>query len=97
MDTFEKIYEVVRQVPFGMVTTYGKVAQLSGINNARLVGYALSILQANTEIPWHRIVNRDGEISYREGAGPSLQKTMLESEGVVFNKKGCINLEIYRW
>ena len=97
MDTFENIYEVVRQVPFGMVTTYGKVAQLSGINNARLVGYALSRLQANTEIPWHRIVNRDGAISYREGAGPSLQKTMLESEGVVFSKEGCINLERYRW
>ena len=97
MYAFENIYEVVKLVPFGMVTTYGKVSQLSGINNARLVGYALSILQANTEIPWHRIVNRDGEISYREGAGPSLQKTMLESEGVVFSKEGCINLERYRW
>ena len=40
MDTFGNIYEVVRQVPFGMVTTYGKVAQLSGVNNARVVGYA---------------------------------------------------------
>jgi methylated-DNA-protein-cysteine methyltransferase-like protein len=97
MDAFENIYAVVRQVPFGMVTTYGKVAQLSGVNNARLVGYALSTLRANTEIPWHRIVNIDGAISYREGAGPSLQKTMLESEGVIFSKEGCINLEIYRW
>ena len=97
MDTFEKIYEVVRQVPFGMVATYGKIAQLSGVNYARLVGYALSNLQANTEIPWHRIVNRDGAISYREGAGPSLQKTMLESEGIAFSKKGCINLKLYQW
>jgi len=97
MDTFEKIYEVVRQVPFGMVATYGKVSQLSGVNNARLVGYALSNLQANTEIPWHRIVNRDGAISYREGAGPSLQKTMLESEGIAFSKKGFINLKLYQW
>ena len=97
MDTFEKIYEVVRQVPFGMVATYGKVAQLSGVNNARLVGYALSNLQANTEIPWHRIVNRDGAISYREGEGPGLQKNLLKSEGIAFSEKDRINLKVYQW
>jgi|TARA_B110000263_G_C15252651_1_gene484912 methylated-DNA-protein-cysteine methyltransferase-like protein len=97
MDTFEKIYEVVRLVPFGMVATYGKVAKLSGVNNARLVGYALSNLQANTEIPWHRIVNRDGAISYREGGGPGLQKDLLKSEGIAFSEKDRINLKLYQW
>ena len=97
MDTFEKIYEVVRLVPFGMVAIYGKVAQLSGVNNARLVGYALSNLQANTEIPWHRIVNRDGAISYREGGGPGLQKNLLKSEGIAFSEKDRINLKVYQW
>jgi methylated-DNA-protein-cysteine methyltransferase-like protein len=97
MKTFEKIFEVVKKIPMGKVATYGDVADMAGTANPRIVGYALSSLNSDSDIPWHRIVNYHGEISSRAGNGSWLQKEMLESEGITFNKKSRINLKIYRW
>lgn len=97
MKTYEKVYQIVAMVPFGKVTTYGKVAHLAGVQNPRIVGYALSNLGLDTKVPWYRVVNYRGAISMRKGEGPSLQKSMLRSEGVQFNSKDCINLETYLW
>lgn len=101
MTVYKLIYETVRQIPRGKVATYGQIADLSGLyGKARLVGYALFQVDTDTtDIPWYRVVNAKGEISYsslRRG-GDYLQKHSLEQEGIEFNVKGKIDLNRYRW
>jgi len=61
VSSFEKIYDIVRQIPEGKVCTYGQVARLAGNPRwARIVGYALHVNPAFGEIPCHRVVNREG-------------------------------------
>jgi len=101
MSTYDKIYEVVKQIPLGQVATYGQVAELANLaGKARLVGYALFQVDLPTsDIPWHRVINAKGEISYsplRRGAD-YLQRSILEQEGIEFNPEGKVNLRVYRW
>jgi methylated-DNA-protein-cysteine methyltransferase related protein len=94
------ILAVVSRIPAGCVATYGQVAQLAGIpGHARLVGYALSALPEKSRVPWHRVVNAQGEISPRgSGSGHDrLQAVMLRKEGVRFDRKGRIALGVFRW
>lgn len=59
-----RIYAVVQQIPAGSVSTYGDIARLAGLpRHARLVGYALNALQEQTDIPWYRVVNSQGQLS----------------------------------
>ena len=70
MNSFEKIYEVVRQIPEGKVSTYGQVAKLAG--NPRwssVVGYALHMNPEVGEIPCHRVVNIAGRTACYVGSG----------------------------
>ncbi|MCR4692844.1 MAG: MGMT family protein [Firmicutes bacterium] len=72
MNTFEKIYEVVKSIPKGKVATYGQVAVLAGNPRwARVVGYALHNNPEPTSIPCHRVVNREGKVAevYAFGGG----------------------------
>ncbi len=99
MTTFEKIYEVVRNIPEGNVATYGQVAMLAGNPRwARVVGYALHVNPAPGVIPCHRVVNRDGKTaeSFAFGGG-DIQRQMLEKEGVVFDSDGSIDLSVFLW
>jgi methylated-DNA-protein-cysteine methyltransferase related protein len=100
MSSYTAIYAVVRQIPPGKVATYGQIAQLANLpGQARLVGYALYQVDASAEIPWHRVINAKGEISYspfRNGAD-YLQRSLLEQEGVQFNPEGKVNLREYLW
>lgn len=99
MTVFEKIYEVVRNIPEGKVATYGQVALLAGNPRwARVVGYALHKNPAFGIIPCHRVVNRDGKTaeSFAFGGG-DIQRQMLEQEGIVFEKDGRIDLSKYIW
>lgn len=95
---FERVYEVVRQIPPGRVATYGQIARLLGEPHAaRTVGWAM---RASTDptVPWHRVVNAQGRIS-AEGTrreGP-LQHALLEEEGVDFDDRGRVDLGLYRW
>ncbi|MBE9177604.1 MGMT family protein [Oculatella sp. LEGE 06141] len=99
MSTYDAIYTVVRQIPYGQVATYGQVAELANLyGQARLVGYALFRVQS-TDIPWHRVINAKGEISYssfRDG-GDDLQRSLLEEEGIRFSSTGRIDLNEHRW
>ena len=83
---FERVYEVVEQIPEGMVATYGQVALLAGRpRSARYVGYALHSNPRPGEIPCHRVVFADGRIC--EGfafGGPDAQRELLLGEGVTF-------------
>jgi methylated-DNA-protein-cysteine methyltransferase-like protein len=96
---WRRIYSVVEAIPEGRVATYGQVAALAGLpGHARQVGYALHALPDGTEIPWQRVINARGEVSLRgEGGWAGFQRHLLEEEGVVFDDRGRIDLERYRW
>ena len=97
---YERIYAVVRQIPSGRVATYGQIAVLAGLpRGARQVGYALAALPADADVPWQRVVNARGEISRRaDPAGhESLQRRLLEHEGIRFDARERIALARYRW
>jgi methylated-DNA-protein-cysteine methyltransferase-like protein len=99
-NTYRDIYEVVLRIPVGRVATYGQIARLAGLaGHARLVGYALSALRAPSAIPWQRVVNAMGRISPRSGgrSGDSLQRRLLEQEGVHFDSGGQISLDRFQW
>ena len=100
MSNYDRIYTTVRNIPYGKVATYGQIADLAGLyGKARLVGYALFRVQIADDIPWHRVINSQGEISYslkRQG-GDYLQKVLLEEEGIEFKSNGKIDLRTYRW
>ncbi|NLL34747.1 MAG: MGMT family protein [Clostridiales bacterium] len=98
MSTFERIYEVVKQIPQGKVATYGQVALLAGNPRwSRVVGYALHVNPDPSEIPCHRVVNRFGEVSKAFAfGGENVQIHLLESEGVIFID-GRVNLSKHLW
>jgi len=80
--------------------TYGRVAKEAGLpGRARQVGYALHALsEGMQEIPWQRVVNARGRISLPDWEGQgSLQRSLLEAEGVVFDETGRIDLAHYGW
>ncbi len=98
---YQRFYEVVRRIPPGRVATYGQVARLAGYPGyARQVGYALFRLQGHkTDIPWHRVINAQGRISYspfRLGYD-DLQKVLLEAEGIPFDVAGRVDLQQFGW
>ncbi len=95
---YERIYEVVRSIPEGRVSTYGRVAKLAGGCSARNVGYAMASLPYGSNVPWQRVINAQGRISIRsEGEGGLVQQKILEAEGVVFKENGSVDLSEYGW
>jgi methylated-DNA-protein-cysteine methyltransferase-like protein len=94
-----RIYEVISTIPRGRVATYGQIAELAGIaGQPRRVGYALSALPANSGIPWHRVINAQGRISFPpRSEHEKLQRRLLKQEKVVFDSTGRINLSLFRW
>ena len=97
-NTFEKIYRVVKQMPYGRVATYGQVAVLAGNRRwSRVVGYALHSNPDPDTIPCYRVVNRHGEVSeaFAFGGG-NRQIDLLKAEGVECIN-GRVDLETYQW
>jgi methylated-DNA-protein-cysteine methyltransferase-like protein len=94
------ICAVIRRIPKGWVATYGQVAAMAGMpRRARLVGHVLQHLDPATDIPWHRVVNAKGEVSYtlsRNGSD-AFQQRLLEKEGIEFDDRNRFNLERFRW
>jgi methylated-DNA-protein-cysteine methyltransferase-like protein len=98
--TFERIYAIVKQIPAGRVATYGQIAALTSAGlPARIVGYALHGLPEKSDVPWHRVINSLGTISFSPDRDnhDSLQRRLLEDEGVFFNREGKVNLRKYLW
>lgn len=97
-NSYQKIYEVVRQIPAGSVATYGQVAALAGNKRwARVVGYALHVNPDPEGTPCYRVVNREGRLSDAFAfGGVNQQKVLLEADGieVVDNK---VDLNRYQW
>jgi len=95
---YERIWAVVRQVPVGQVSTYGRVARLAGAATPRIVGFAMAGLPRDSDVPWHRIINSRGEISVRtDGAPDRRQRRLLEKEGVRFDRRGRVDLDEFGW
>ncbi|MFR8549308.1 MAG: MGMT family protein [Lachnospiraceae bacterium] len=97
-NTFEVIYDIVCQIPYGQVATYGQIAQLAGNKRlARVVGYALHVNPDPQRIPCYRVVNRFGEVSdaFAFGGG-NRQIELLEAEGVRFCD-GKVDMDGYQW
>lgn len=96
--SFERVYQVVRQIPKGKVATYGQVARLAGNKKwSRVVGYALHVNPEPGVIPCHRVVNRLGEPSSAFAfGGANRQIELLEAEGVMM-PDGTVDLKKYQW
>ncbi|MCF7517832.1 MULTISPECIES: MGMT family protein [Pseudoalteromonas] len=94
----ELIFTIIASIPSGKVASYGQVATLAGYpQNARLVGRLLKEMPSDSIIPWHRVVNSQGKISFPEGTSKHLeQRQKLISEGVSFNK-AKINMRLHQW
>ncbi len=94
----DKIYAVIGAIPAGSVASYGQVAKLAGLPaNARLVGTLLKQIPADSTLPWYRVINAQGRISFAEGSKDYLRQFQaLCGEGIEINK-GRINLSRYGW
>ncbi|MDO8429493.1 MAG: MGMT family protein [Candidatus Daviesbacteria bacterium] len=95
----QRVIQIIKQVPFGKVTTYGTISTFAGLpRGARLVG---GILHFNTEaldLPWHRIINRHGFISTNCLEHPKqAQKALLLSEGIEVSDDFIVDLKQYGW
>jgi methylated-DNA-protein-cysteine methyltransferase related protein len=100
---YEQVYAVVRRIPRGKVTSYGRIAQMLGAANAaRAVGYALHALKdkdaAHSDVPWQRVINSQGRITIinREHAAAE-QAALLRAEGVEVNDQLRVDMERYLW
>ena len=98
MNTYEKIYDVVCQIPKGTVATYGQVAALAGNRRwARVVGYALHVNPDPDRIPCYRVVTKDGRVSSAFAfGGENKQVELLQADGVEF-ENGHVVMEKYQW
>ena len=83
-DFFSKVYEIVKTIPAGKVTTYGLIAKKIGIaSSARTVGWALNSCHNDSSIPAHRVVNRNGHLTGKHHfKGFDLMRQLLENEGI---------------
>jgi methylated-DNA-protein-cysteine methyltransferase related protein len=98
MSYYDDVYEIVMRIPRGQVSTYGRIAALIAVpRGARGVGWALAGLDPERAqvVPWWRVINAAGRISNEYNA--TLQRELLEAEGVVFNSNGYVDLKRYLW
>ncbi|WP_158962196.1 MGMT family protein [Myroides fluvii] len=96
---FERVYEVVREIPYGRVTTYGAIAKAIGApRSARMVGYAMNASHFDDSVPAHRVVNRLGMLSGKHHFdGTNLMQQLLESEGVVIDNNQVQDFKALLW
>ncbi|HWQ11517.1 MAG TPA: MGMT family protein [Roseiflexaceae bacterium] len=98
MSYYDDIYEIVKRIPRGRVSTYGRIAAMIAVpRGARGVGFALHALSPEQAqvVPWWRVINAAGRISNEYNA--ELQRRLLEEEGVRFNEQGYADLRRYLW
>ena len=97
---FQKVYQVVRQIPYGRVTSYGAIAEYLGSKgSARMVGWAMNGSHHQPDnIPAHRVVNRNGLLTGKvHFGGGDVMKQLLESEGIEVKEDRIINFDQVFW
>ncbi len=80
------IFQVIAQIPYGRVASYGQIARLAGIpKHSRLVGYVLKHMDADSSLPWYRVINSQGKISLSKlnDQGQNIQAQLLLAEGIL--------------
>jgi methylated-DNA-protein-cysteine methyltransferase-like protein len=98
MEKIQAIWLVVAEIPKGKVCTYGIVAELAGLKGyGRYVGYALRQLSADSSIPWHRVVNSRGMISFPPGSERYQSQRQRLSDETIYFDGPRINLRRYLW
>ncbi len=96
-DYYQRVHEIVAQIPAGKVSTYGAIAQYLGIKSgARMVGYALNN-SGETNIPAHRVVNRNGELTGRSHFSGDTMRERLQQEGINFADEYRVDIEKHFW
>jgi methylated-DNA-protein-cysteine methyltransferase-like protein len=96
---FEQVYEVVRQIPRGRVTSYGAIAAALGTRkSARMVGWAMNNAHAMAGVPAHRVVNRQGLLTGKmHFATAEAMQQLLEAEGITVKNDQVQDFEKYFW
>ena len=106
-DFFETVWLIVKQIPEGVVSSYGQIAtmippmpEVTPDDYKRLsprwVGTAMRNVSSGSGVPWQRVINSQGKISL-PGATGAKQRTLLEAEGVEFDASGTVDLAVYGW
>lgn len=96
---YERVYNEVAQIPAGRVCTYGRIAELAGYPKAsREVGLAMSQARSEKQLPYHRVVNKNGTLApdYAFG-GKEKQKALLREEGVAVSDEDIIDMRRHMW
>ncbi|OUS14414.1 cysteine methyltransferase [Nonlabens dokdonensis] len=98
-DFFLRVYEVVKQIPYGRVTSYGAIAKALGTpKSSRAVGYAMNASHSDPDVPAHRVVNRNGVLTGKHHfAGTHLMQQLLESEGLKVEADQILNFKERFW
>lgn len=94
----QRARDVIRKIPEGKVATYGQIAAYAG--NPYAARQVVRILCSSSEkygLPWHRVINRKGQISLKPNCGYEIQKQLLQKEGVRFDRSDFIDFDRYLW
>src|SRR5512146_2308093 len=99
---YGRIHAVIRRIPMGQVATYGQVAELAGIpGGARVAGAARKTSTPADRLPWQRVIGRAGRlrgrIAIHDPVGASVQRELLEREGVRVGDSGLVALDVHGW
>lgn len=96
---FADVFEVVRQIPKGKVTSYGAIAKVLGTaRSARMVGWAMNACHNMQDVPAHRVVNRKGLLSGKHHFdGTNLMQQLLENEGIKIVDNQIVDFEKHFW
>lgn len=101
-ELYAEIYAVARRIPVGRVATYGQLAELAGLpGGARTVGRAMKLVPKRLGVPWQRVVGKKSrtmaKVNILDPIGGTVQRKLLEDEGVEFTDAGGIRLDRYGW
>ena len=99
---YRQIYVVVRRIPRGSVATYGQIAELAGIpGGARVAGAAMKVSSPGDRLPWQRVIGKAsklrGRIAIHDPVGATIQRRLLEADGVTVDGSGLVALDEFGW
>ena len=96
---FNDVYDVVRQIPMGRATSYGVIASFLGSKlSARMVGWAMNACHGMSDVPAHRVVNRNGQLTGKHFFGsPTAMQSLLEAEGIVIKNDKIVDFKKVFW
>lgn len=98
-DFFDQVYEVVRLIPSGRVTSYGAIANYLGTKSgARMVGWAMNASHVLADVPAHRVVNRNGLLTGKmHFSDANEMERLLNSEGILTEKNQIVDFRMLFW